>query len=62
VYQTATRADAGTLARHESFMTKIVGTDLGFRVADRCMQISRRDGAGAGDADLPRGDATRAAL
>jgi acyl-CoA dehydrogenase len=39
VYQTATRADAGTLARHESFMTKIAGTELGFRVADRCMQI-----------------------
>jgi acyl-CoA dehydrogenase len=39
VYQTATRADAGTLARYESFMTKIAGIELGFRVADRCMQI-----------------------
>jgi acyl-CoA dehydrogenase len=39
VYQTAARADAGSLARHQSFMTKIAGTELGFRVADRCMQI-----------------------
>ena len=39
VYRTAARADAGTMARHESFMTKIAGTELGFRVADRCMQI-----------------------
>lgn len=39
VYQTAARSDAGTLARHESFMAKIAGTELGFWVADRCMQI-----------------------
>jgi acyl-CoA dehydrogenase len=39
VHRTALRADAGTLARHESYMTKIAGTELGFRVADRCMQI-----------------------
>ena len=39
VYRTAARADAGTLARHEGFMTKIAGTELGFRVADRCMQM-----------------------
>jgi acyl-CoA dehydrogenase len=39
VYRTAVRADTGTLARHDSYMTKIAGTELGFRVADRCMQI-----------------------
>lgn len=39
VYQTAARSDAGALARHESFMAKIAGTELGFWVADRCMQI-----------------------
>lgn len=39
VYQLAARTDAGIAARHESFMTKIVGTELGFRVADKCMQI-----------------------
>jgi acyl-CoA dehydrogenase len=38
-YQLAARTDAGVAARHESYMTKIVGTELGFRVADRCMQI-----------------------
>lgn len=39
VYQLAARTDAGVAGRHESFMTKIAGTELGFRVADRCMQI-----------------------
>jgi acyl-CoA dehydrogenase len=39
VYQLAARTDAGAAARHESYMTKIAGTELGFRVADRCMQI-----------------------
>jgi acyl-CoA dehydrogenase len=39
VYQLAARTDAGVAARHESYMAKIVGTELGFRVADRCMQI-----------------------
>jgi acyl-CoA dehydrogenase len=39
VYQLAARTDAGTAARHESYMAKIAGTELGFRVADRCMQI-----------------------
>jgi acyl-CoA dehydrogenase len=39
VYRTAARADAGTLPRHDSYMTKIAGTELGFRVADRCMQM-----------------------
>ncbi len=39
VYRLAARTDAGTAARHEGYMAKIVGTELGFRVADRCMQI-----------------------
>jgi acyl-CoA dehydrogenase len=39
VYNLAARTDAGVAARHESYMAKIAGTELGFRVADRCMQI-----------------------
>ena len=39
VYRLAARTDAGVAARHESYMAKIAGTELGFRVADRCMQI-----------------------
>jgi acyl-CoA dehydrogenase len=39
VYQLAARTDAGIAARRESYVAKIVGTELGFRVADRCMQI-----------------------
>lgn len=39
VLQTAARTDAGAAARHDSYMAKIVGTELGFHVADRCMQI-----------------------
>lgn len=39
VYQTAARADAGAASRHDSYMCKIAGTELGFWVADRCMQI-----------------------
>ncbi|HEY1362734.1 MAG TPA: acyl-CoA dehydrogenase [Xanthobacteraceae bacterium] len=39
VYRLAARSDAGAAARHESYMTKIAGTELGFRVADRCLQI-----------------------
>jgi len=39
VYQLAARTDAGVAARHESYIAKIAGTELGFRVADRCMQI-----------------------
>ncbi len=39
VYNLAARTDAGLAARHESYMTKIAGTEMGFRVADRCMQI-----------------------
>ena len=39
VYQAAWKADQKTLARHESYITKIFCTELGFRAADRCMQI-----------------------
>ncbi len=39
VYQTAARSDAGMASRHDSYMAKIAGTELGFWVADRCMQI-----------------------
>jgi acyl-CoA dehydrogenase len=39
VYQAAWKADKKTLARHESYITKIFCTELGFRAADRCMQI-----------------------
>ena len=39
VYRLAARTEAGVAARHESYMAKIAGTELGFRVADRCLQI-----------------------
>ena len=39
VYHLAARTDAGVAGRHESYMAKIAGTELGFRVADRCLQI-----------------------
>lgn len=39
VYRAAARAAAGVVSRHESYMVKIAGTELGFNVADRCMQI-----------------------
>ena len=39
VYNLAARTDAKAAARHESYMAKIAGTELGFRVADRCLQI-----------------------
>lgn len=39
VRQLAARTDAGVAQRHESFMVKIAGTELGFNAADRCMQI-----------------------
>ena len=39
VYQTAWKADNNKLARHESYVTKTFCTELGFRAADRCMQI-----------------------
>jgi acyl-CoA dehydrogenase len=38
-YRTAHRFDSGTLGRHETFMTKIYCTELGFEAADRCMQF-----------------------
>jgi len=50
VYSVAAKADAGTLARHESYMAKIFCTELGFRVADRCMQIHGGSGL---TVDLP---------
>ena len=40
IYQTAARLDAGQSVRKEGFMAKICGTELGHRVADRCMQKS----------------------
>jgi acyl-CoA dehydrogenase len=39
VFQSAAKADQGKLARHESFVTKVFCTELGFRAADRCLQI-----------------------
>jgi acyl-CoA dehydrogenase len=38
-YRTAWKFDKGTLQRHETFMTKIFCTELGFEAADRCMQF-----------------------
>lgn len=38
-YQTAWKADRKKIARHESFIVKTFCTELGFRAADRCMQI-----------------------
>jgi acyl-CoA dehydrogenase len=38
-YRTASKFDAGALQRHETFMTKIYCTELGFEAADRCMQF-----------------------
>ncbi|MFL6797201.1 MAG: acyl-CoA dehydrogenase family protein [Xanthobacteraceae bacterium] len=38
-YRTAHRFDRGTVDRHETFMTKIYCTELGFEAADRCMQF-----------------------
>ena len=38
-YRTAWKFDNGTLARHETYMTKIFCTELGFEAADRCMQF-----------------------
>ncbi|MBM3485423.1 MAG: acyl-CoA dehydrogenase [Alphaproteobacteria bacterium] len=39
VYRTAWRSDQDTLERHEPFMCKVYGTELGFEAADRCLQI-----------------------
>jgi acyl-CoA dehydrogenase len=38
-YRTAWKFDNGTLERHDTFMTKIFCTELGFEAADRCMQF-----------------------
>ena len=38
-YRTAWKFDNGSLQRHETFMTKIFCTELGFEAADRCMQF-----------------------
>jgi len=38
-YRTAWKFDNGALQRHETYMTKIFCTELGFEAADRCMQF-----------------------
>lgn len=38
-YRTACNFDNGSLQRHETFMTKVFCTELGFEAADRCMQF-----------------------
>jgi len=38
-YRTAWKFDNGTLQRHETYMTKVFCTELGFEAADRCMQF-----------------------
>jgi acyl-CoA dehydrogenase len=38
-YRTAWKFDNGSLQRHETFMTKVFCTELGFEAADRCMQF-----------------------
>lgn len=49
-YRTAWKADRGDLARYEGFSVKIRCTELGFRAADRCLQIHGGSGLGL---DLP---------
>lgn len=39
VKDAATKLDAGDDARAETFMVKIFGDEMGFRVADRCLQL-----------------------
>ena len=39
VYQAAARVDAGEAVRSDGYMAKVQGTELGHRVADRCMEI-----------------------
>lgn len=39
VHDAATKLDAGEDARAETFMVKIYGDEMGFRVADRCLQL-----------------------
>ena len=38
VYNLAARTDTSVAARHESYMVKIAGTELGLQVADTLMQ------------------------
>jgi acyl-CoA dehydrogenase len=38
-YRTAWKFDNGSLQRHETFMTKVFCTELGYEAADRCMQF-----------------------
>ena len=45
VYQLAARTDAGVASRHESYMAKISGTELGFRVADRACKFTGGSGS-----------------
>ncbi|WP_293802040.1 acyl-CoA dehydrogenase [uncultured Bosea sp.] len=49
-YRTAWKADQGTLERHESYMVKVSCTELGFKAADRCLQIHGGSGLSL---DLP---------
>jgi acyl-CoA dehydrogenase len=39
VHDAAAKVDAGEDARAETFMVKIYGDEMGFRVADRCLQL-----------------------
>jgi acyl-CoA dehydrogenase len=39
VHRAAWKAERGELPRHESYIAKVSCTELGFRAADRCMQI-----------------------
>jgi acyl-CoA dehydrogenase len=39
VYDAATQLDSGAEARAETFMVKIFGDEMSFRVADKCLQI-----------------------
>jgi acyl-CoA dehydrogenase len=39
VRDTAAKLDAGEDARAETFMVKVYGDEMGFRVADRCLQL-----------------------
>lgn len=39
VYQAAAKLDRGEDARSEAYMVKIFGDEMGFRAADRCLQI-----------------------
>ncbi len=39
VRDAAAKLDAGEDARTETFMVKVYGDEMGFRVADRCLQL-----------------------